>query len=257
MSTSDPTELVSLGPLPAGFLEELGTVQNLWRLMELDDQAPGGQHRPAIEAIERCSREVTVRKIIVLCPFGSGFQEWLDEIVSILSHPKRELHVIVPLPFGFENKSNRSEFGVMTRALFHAKSLIMLDGRSLIARLPAGTTMSDIFRIQAVKLAHLVQDLVLALSAPQSSDILKVYADSFRWEGTWPSTSSMTEHLSSLIRVFEDPNIALLTSRGFKNPERLFRMQHRLGARQFILCRGANADRRLGAFIPTPLNELL
>ena len=257
MSASDMTEIVSLGPLPEGFKEELGEVRSHLRLVELNDQSVLGQRYLALETIDQFEKNVTARKVLVLCPFGSGFREWLDDAVSILSHPRRELHLIVPMPFGFESRSNCLDIGVMTRALFHAQSLITIDGRSLIARLPAGTTLSGIFRIQAAKLAHLVQDLVLVLSAPQSSDVLKEYPDSFRWEGTWPSASSMTEHLSTLLRVFEDPNIVFLTSRGFKNPERLFRMQHRLGARQFILCRGTNAERRLGAFVPTPLKELL
>ena len=258
MSTHDLAELVSLGSLPAGFLEELGHVKSNLRVIELDEQVQDLSPSLALERLEKFAKGLRSSKVLVLCPSGSGFKTILDEIVALLARPERELHLIVALPFGFEAEHGLFDFGVLRRAVFQAQSMITLDGRSLAARLPIGATLADVFRVHGVKLAHLVQDLMLVLSAPRECHVHFALTGAFRWEGTWASTSPALEHLVTLVRVFEDPGIEILASHGFDDPESLRRLPRRLRSRPFqIFCERTSEHRRLGGFFPMFVEDLL
>lgn len=140
--------------------------------------------------------------------------------------------------------------GVWRRSLFLVRSVTTLDGRGLVSRLSRQATVADLFRVQSAKLAHLLADLRQVLLAPRRTYVRRALEGEQRWEGTWPSPASPTEHLVALLRALEPPYPSLLVSRGVSEPERLLRLPRRLGFGPFLLRRGPeNSVRRLGAFV--------
>jgi len=127
-------ELVSLGALPGGFRDELGCMQSLCRVTELDDPASDDDLLAALRVLEQYAGELIAETVLVLCPYGSGYQHVFDEAIAILNHQRRDLHLIIPMPFGFESRHVSFLPGMLERSLFHAQTLIALDGRSLVAR---------------------------------------------------------------------------------------------------------------------------
>jgi len=253
-----PIALVSLGPLPPSLEEELGEEGHGYQIIEIPEPEFDADLGPFLRRLEACAKDLPDGPVVVLCPTGSEFRRRLDDALARLHHPRRELHLVLPLAFGFEGRSGSVEASILRRSLFLSRSVTVLDGRSLVNRLPHQVTIMQLFRIQAVKLAHLLADLRLVLASPRHARIRRAMVGEFRWEGTWPSPASPTEHLATLLRIFEEPHVSLVACRGVPDPERLFRMPRRLGMAPFLLCRGPDrAVRRLGGFASTPIWELL
>ena len=253
-----PFPLVSLGLLPRGLQEELGEEEHGFQWIEIPDGERDADLAPCLRRLEVCAKELAGGPVVILCPSGSEFCRELDQALARLSRPGRELHLVLPLPFGFEGDSAALDAGVLRRSLFFVRSVTALDGRSLVSRLSQQATVADLFRIQSAKLAHLLADLRQILVAPRHARVRRTLAGELRWEGTWPSPASPTEHLVALLRAFEESYLPLLVCRGVSEPERLYRLPRRLGTRSFLLCRGPERSvRRLGAFAAVPLRELL
>ena len=250
--------LVSLGLLPRSLQKELGEEGQGFQWTEIPDGARDADLAPFLRRLEMCSKGLADGPVVILCPSGSEFFRQLDRALARLSRPGRELHLVLPLPFGFEGDSGTLDAGVLRRSLFFVHSVTTLDGRSLVSRLSQQATIADLFRVQSAKLAHLLADLRQILAAPRHARVRRAMVGELRWEGTWPSPALPTEHLVTLLRIFEEPHLSLLVCRGISEPERLFRLPRRLGTRPFLLCRGPERSlRRLGAFAAVPLRELL
>jgi hypothetical protein len=229
-------------------LEELGEEIQGYSPLEIAEPEFDADLGPFLSQLEERAMDLPDGPVVILCPTGSQFRRQLDDALARLYRPRRELHLVLPLPFEFEGHSGTLDAVDQHRSLFLARSVTTLDGRGLVSRLPANATIADLFRIQAAKLGHLLADLRLVLAYPRHTYVRRSLEGKLRWEGTWASPASPTEHLATLLRIFEGPYVPLVVCRGVRDPQRMFRMPRRLGVAPFLICRGPDGPvRRLGA----------
>lgn len=248
--------LLLLGSCPSGFSEALD--RGCFVLFSLPDAQGTTGSVSFLAALEAWASGLPLAPVAVLCFHGTEHLSRLDEILSRLACPGREVYVVLSLPFGFEESGDVWEAPALRRGLSCARSVLCHDGRSLQVRLPRETTLRELFRIEGLRLLQLLDDLRVILAAPRWVLDRRTLVGTFRWEGTWPAPSRPTTHLATLWRALEEPGIDLLVCRGISDPERLLRMPRRLGAHPFLLCYGPDrAPRRLGAFVAVTLQELL
>lgn len=250
-------DVLLLGTLPKEFHEELGTLPEHCRWTQLEDLPPEVEPHQAMQGIESYLEGASASPLVLVCLNGSGYEVRLDEIAAMCSQRGKEVHLVVPLPFGFERLHVAVQSGRLERSLFHALTLVALDGRSLLARSPVHVTLQDLFRIQAARLAHLVQDLLLVLTSSQGAAIQEDFTGVLLWESTWHSPRALEEHLSTLLRLHVASSMRILVGHALERPDRMVRLQKRLGLSSRLLeSRDAN-EQRLGAFVSTSLGALL
>lgn len=250
-------EVLLLGTLPKEFHEELGALPEHCRRSQLEDLHPEAGTHKAMDGIESYLEGASASPLVLVCVNGSGYEVRLDEIAAMCSQRGKEVHLVVPLPFGFERHHVEARPGMLERSLFHARTLVALDGRSLLTRSQAHVTLQDLFRTQAARLAHLVQDLLFVLTSSQEDAFQEDFSGVLLWESTWPSPRAPEEHLSTLLHLHDASSTRILVSHALESPDRMVRLQKRLGLSSRLLeSRDAN-EQRLGAFVSTSLGALL
>lgn len=250
-------DVLLMGTLPKEFHEEFRALPENCRQSQLEDLPPEAEPQQTMQGIESYLEGASASLLVLVCVNGSGYEVTLDEIAARCSQRGKEVHLVVPLPFGFERHHVAIQPGMLERSLFHARTLVALDGRSLLARSPEHVTLQDLFRIQAVKLTHLVQDLLFVLTSSQGNAFQEDFSGVLLWESTWHSPRASEEHLSTLLRLHDASSTRILVGHALECPDRLVRLQKRLGlSAQLLENRNAN-EQRLGGFVSTSLDALL